>query len=307
MLPETAAAVIEEEVIEPQEPVEPVEVDEGEEETWMKEEDEQAPKEDPSKQVPVGKHVALKKKLRGTIKEQDDEIERLKKENAALQKPQAPAEPALRPKREDFDSDDLFDEAIDGYRDERTRETLSQQTAQSQQQADIEKSQARLNDAVDTHYLRAAQLIEKTGIKPEIFKASDVAVRKAVDSVMPERGERVVDEMISRIGDGSDKVMYYLGRNQAALDRLKSLLVSDPSGIEAAIYLGQEKQRLTNPTKPRTQAPDPAARLTGDAPSGAKHKALKRAYDKAHNGGGIQDAYNAKKAAKQAGVDVSKW
>jgi len=34
---------------------------------------------------------------------------------------------------------------------------------------------------------------------------------------------------------------------------------------------------------------------------------LKKAYDKAHKAGRLQEAYNAKKAARAAGVNVSTW
>jgi len=109
------------------------------------------------------------------------------------------------------------------------------------------------------------------------------------------------------MGEGSEKVLYYLGRNQAALNKFQSLLAADKSGMKAAVYLGQEKQRLTNPIKPRSKAPDPASEIKGDeATRGAANK-FKKTYDAASKKDHPQDMYNAKKAARAAGVDVSEW
>ncbi|GAH27866.1 unnamed protein product, partial [marine sediment metagenome] len=43
-------------------------------EPWMKEEVEEQDPDDPSKQVPVGKFVSVKKKLKGQISDRDEEI-----------------------------------------------------------------------------------------------------------------------------------------------------------------------------------------------------------------------------------------
>ena len=88
-----------------------------------------------------------------------------------------------------------------------------------------------------------------------MYQNSDLAVRQAIESVLPNQGDLVADQLISRLGDGSEKVMFYLGRNAAAKEKLKSALSNDPTGISAALYLGEVKRDIASPTKRKTRAP----------------------------------------------------
>jgi len=273
---------------------------------WMVEE--QDP--DPSKQVPVGKFVATKKKLKGQISDRDTEIEQLKLENARLAKlkPKEEETTLVRPKRDDFDTEEEFDNAFDTYNQSRTTEAINRTRLEDEQKAGTQQAQEELTAAVDGHYERAEVLIEKSGIKPEVYKAADTTVRKAVEAVIPNLGDVVTDQVISILGEGSEKVMFFLGRNKVALATFQSLLISDPSGMKAAVYLGQEKQRLTNPLKPRSSAPAPATGIKGDITTATGVEAkFKKKYDTAHGKVDLQLAYNAKKEARAAGVDVSGW
>jgi len=277
-------------------------------EPWMEEEGEQDP-DDPSKTVPVAKFVGVKRKLRGQITERDEEIERLKRERDEALKLKPKEETVLeRPKKDDFDTDDEFYEALDKYNLSRTSETINRTRLEDQRKAEQRQAQEKLAEAVDEHYVRAADLIEKSGIKPEIYQAADTTVRKAVEAITPNLGDVIVDQVISILGDGSEKVMYFLGRNKAALAKFQSLLASDKTGMKAAVYLGQEKQRLTtNPIKPRSSAPDPPTNIKGDTNVTGLEARFKKKYDAAHSKKNLQEAYNAKKEARQAGVDVSRW
>jgi hypothetical protein len=109
------------------------------------------------------------------------------------------------------------------------------------------------------------------------------------------------------LGEGSEKVLYFLGNNKNALNELKSSLVDDKSGMRLAIYLGQQKERLTTPRKKMSRAPAPGTVLKGDGGGGLKASAAKKKYDAAHKSGKSQDAYTLKKQARAAGIDVSKW
>jgi len=282
---------------------------EPEPEPWMKEEgDGEQDPDDPSKQVPVGKFVSVKRKLRGQITERDEEIEKLKRENAELAKLKPKPETVLvRPKKDDFDTDEEFDEALDKYNQSRTTEAINKTRLEDQKKTEQAQAQEKLTEAVDGHYERAATLIEESGITAEVYKAADTTVRKAVEAITPNLGDMIVDQVISILGDGSEKVLYYLGRNKAALAKFQNLLATDKSGMKAAVYLGQEKQRLTNPIKPRSNAPDPATNIKGDEPLTGAEARFKKKYNAAHAKNNLQAAYNAKKEARVAGVDVSGW
>jgi len=278
-------------------------------EPWMEEEEggEQDP-DDPSKNVPVGKFVSVKKKLKGQISDRDEEIERLRQErdDALKLKPKEPTV-LVRPKKDDFDDDETFEDALDTYNESRTTETINRTRLEDQKKAGQQQAQEELTEAVDGHYERVATLIEKHDIKPEVYKAYDTTVRKAVEAIAPNLGDVIFDQILSILGAGSEKVVVYLARNKPALNKFQTLLATDKSGMKAAVYLGQEKQRLTNPIRPRSNAPDPAKNIKGDAPVTGAEARFKKKYDAAQGKDNLQLAYNAKKEARAAGVDVSRW
>lgn len=305
--------VEEEQVVEPEETEVEEKVSEESEkielEPWMKtgEEEVEQTTDDPSKIVPVSKFVNVKKKLKGKISERDSEIERLRAENEALKKPRPLAQVLVRPKVGDFSNDDDFNTAMDDYYDQRTVQTVARTQKETSQTQAIVEAKTMVDTAVESHYERATSLIEKSGIKPELYQGADAKVRMAVESIQPGRGEAIVDQLISILGEGSEKVMYYLGVNETGLNKLTSLLSSDPSGMKATAFLGEQKQKLTNPNKPRSQAPAPASQINGDANGSPQGSALKRKYDAAHKKGDTQAAYNIKKEARANNVDVKKW
>ena len=125
---------------------------------------------------------------------------------------------------------------------------------------------------------------------------------------MPNLGDPVVDQAITVLGEGSEKVLYFLGRNQTALDRFKSLLAEDKSGMRAMVYLGQQKERLTNVKQKRSSAPAPAPNVKGGLKNdSATERKLKKLYQQAHKKNNPQKAYDAKQQAKKAGINTSSW
>lgn len=279
-------------------------------EEWQKEEAEDSKTSDQEYQVDGKLHQAMKNKLKGRVSDRDSTIDRLRKErdDARTQKLVEEKTTLVKPKQDDFDTDEKYAAAQEKYNDDRMTEVWDRKQLEKNQGDAQQKVVVARKEAVEGHYERAGVLIEKSGIKPEVYKAADATVRKAVESTSPKLGNIIVDQVISMLGEGSEKVMYFLGRNKAALSKFQSLLSDDPSGMTAAVYLGQEKQRLTNPTKPRSNAPDPASGIKGDESvgGGAANK-LKKKYDAAHTKGNTQAAYNAKKEARAAGVDVKTW
>lgn len=305
---ETKETKAEESEQEEQTQTDELETEEPELEEWQKEEAETKDDQDEDYQVDGKLHQAMKTKLKGRVSDRETTIERLTKERDDALKLKPAEETALiKPKQEDHDTDEAYDTALEKYNDDRAvevwnRKELEKTTGEAQASA-----QKAVVEAVDGHYERASELIEKSGIKPEVYQTADATVRKAVESIKPKLGDIIVDQVISILGDGSEKVMYFLGRNKVALAKFQSLLSSDPSGMKAAVYLGQEKQRLTNPTKPQSNAPAPASEIKGDELVRGAEAKFKKKYDAAHTKNDNQAAYNAKKEARAAGVDVSKW
>jgi hypothetical protein len=274
-------------------------------EDWMKEDGDQTLSD-----VPAGKYIRTKQKLKGRISEQNSEIEKLKAENARLQaesvKVSKPVELPRRPKEDAFDTTAAYEAALDEY-EEQIAATRYDNVVRKKQLEDKQRKVAEeVANAVDEHYGRADALIVKHGIKPEVYQKADETVRLAVEAVIPKGGDAVVDHLISLLGEGSEKVMFKLGRNKTFLAQFQTALIADKTGLKASILLGQEKERLSNTGKRTSMARPPASSVEGDAPAG-KGGALKRKYDAAHKKNNGQEAYNIKKEARKAGVDVSGW
>lgn len=278
-------------------------------EPWMQEETEdeegeQTP-DDPSKSVPVKKFVSLKKELRGKISDRDQEIERLRKENEDLKKVVPSEKPVLnRPKAEDFNTDEEYDLAVSKYEEDRLQEIYNRNRTREQQEEAKRQAQEAIEKAMDSHYERADELIKTSGIAKEKYVAAAKNAKGVFTEMFGNGGEAVFENVFSRIGKGSERLEYFIGVNKAAQDKIKSLLKEDPLGLSLAMWLGQEKQRLTNPIKPRSNAPDPAASIKGEINTSGAYNKFKKKYDSAKS---PQEAYDIKKAAKQAKVDVSKW
>lgn len=258
------------------------------------------------------KSLKAKKKLQRKLKEADEEKEALRAENERLKAAQAapaakPTGRPARPKELDFDTDEEYEAALDQY-DADIFDWRQSERAKQRETTKAQESQAEsIKSGVDGHFQRAEKLLEESGISPEKYSASNVAVRSAIDSIAPGKGDFITDYLISELGEGSEKVFYHLGVNAAARTELTTLLTKDPSGVKAAIFLGQKKEQLTNPKRPKSNARPPASSVKGDTPTSSKGAAMKRAYDKAEKSGSGQAMYNAKKEAKAAGIDVSKW
>jgi len=205
---------------------------ETEVEEWLKGDSEQ------SQAVPLSKHVEMRHKLKARLSEKDDELERLRQENAQLKAghvaPQQQA-PALKmPKLSDFDFDeDRYAEAMAGYQEQLLESKLAQKLGSREQQQHQQIVERQREEKVEQHYERAAKLIESTpGFSAEKYKAADYRVRQELHALTG-NGDLVVDELIARLGEGSERVIAHLGINGTALSELKQRLIDDNSGISS--------------------------------------------------------------------------
>ena len=306
-------AIEDQEVVETEEVAEVKEV-EGEEteetteekevELWQQEESE----EQEEGTVPVGSHIKMKDKLKGRISQRDEEIDKLRREVEDLKTNRSkPTEQPKMPNEEDFEENSDYRKSLETYYQDLARFNFEQVEVEKKKKESYSKAKENLDREVDNHYERVAQLVESSGMSSEIFKKADTAVREAVDAIIPKQGDIVVDHYISILGEGSEKVLTFIGRNPKELAVFQSMIASDSTGMKAMAYLGQQKERLTNPQKRRTSAPAPAADAKGDESVSQQGSALKRKYDKAHKSGSMQQAFDIKRQARKDGVDTSSW
>lgn len=288
------------------ETVETEEVEEQEEQTdvepWMEVEG-----DDEQETVPVGAISNLRKKLKGKIGERDEEIERLRRENEELKKGAPKLEIPKRPKESDFDTDEEYEKALDSWLEKKETvkfQTLEQRRAQEEQQRRHRES---LSKSVEDHYRRAEKLVNDNSIAPDVYRQSDIAVKEATERILPNHGEYAFNRLVDVLGDGSEKVIYYLGRNKTALSEYVALLSEDQQGLKAAAYLGKLSNKLSGTQQKRSRAPAPAPNVDGDSATTPKESALKKKYNEAHKKGKAQEAYNVKKEARAAGYDTKKW
>jgi hypothetical protein len=281
------------------------ETEEQEPEAWMSTGEEEG---DELPDVAVGKHIAMKGKLKGRIKDRDNTIDELRAEIEQLKTgPVSTAELPPRPKSEDFDSDEQYEVALDKWHDKRIDARFQSERDKTQTEEATRNYQRAVAKDVDSHYERQAELAAKSGMKPEVFKEADEAVRNMVEAIIPGQGDNITDQIISVIGEGSEKVMVSVGRNRINRLEFQSLMSEDRTGNKALVYLGQLKERLNNPKKLKSTAAKPATNVKGDLSTNQNGAALKKKYDAAHKKGSVQVAYKLKQQAKQDGVDVASW
>jgi hypothetical protein len=269
---------------------------------------EQTPEDEEEKNdyVPLKTFKSKINKFKGEIKEKDEENERLRAERDELKnQTYKPVELKL-PVPEEFDTDEEYQSALDVYIDARATESYKRLNHQDSQEAAQAKTLQKIEEGVTDHYSRVEKLCEKHKINPDTYKAADSKFRKAVEMAYPGNGELISDGMISALGEGSDAVVFHLGVNEAANNKLLSLLHQDPNGIKAAIYLGQLKTKLNKPGKVISGARAPSKDIKGDA-STPSVSAAKKKYDAAHAKGEGNVAFEIKRKAKASGVDTSSW
>lgn len=249
----------------------------------------------------------LKQKLESKNSEVDDLKQQLEQMKQQLQQPSSNAQQQgfRKPTRDQFDNADDPEEA---YLDALTDWKLATKIQQSQGIAQQQQRQRAVEEAQNRHYAAAAKLISEHGISEDNYRQADLNFRRGLDEVKPGAGELIATELIAQLGEGSEKVAYMLGRNRSKMAQLQQALIEDPNGIKASILLGQMKAETSMPNKNLRQAPPPTKKIQGDAAgSGSADKKLKKQYQQAAKSGNAQAAFDARRAARKAGIDVSDW
>ena len=275
-------------------------------EAWMQGDDQTS---QDNETVPLGSHVNMRRKLKGQIGEKVGEIEQLKAKIEALEarKPVEQVATTARPKRDDYlDADDPEEAYIDALTDWKFGEQNKKaQAAQVQQQQEAAK--ADLESKLQSHYERAGKLLDDHNINADVYKSAETGFRHAIEAASPGNGDAVADMIISQIGDGSEKLVMYVGNSSTRREQLQAALIADPNGFKAMRLIGKWESETSAPTKRKSQAPKPAPQAKGDAKASGSVDALKRRYDKAHSSNNIQEAFNVKRQARAQKIDVSNW
>jgi len=233
--------------------------------------DEQAaPKEGKKKTVTVP--AATLAKLRESRREERARNEELERQLAEArngtqsQQPQQRAMPTLASC--DYDEQKHAEQMAAWFAEQQQHQLQAYQTRQQrEQQAAAQKQQVEAK--LSEHYQRASDL-----------RVADY--QQAEESVRNTLGHEIADLMIARLGEGSEKVTYHLGKNPEKLQSLMESLQRDPSGLEAMVTLGELRSRLkVQPARKASSAPPADEALTG-ASSGQNDGAILKRLEKAH-------------------------
>lgn len=279
-------------------------------ESWMQGEDQDSQDND---QVPLKAHISLRTKLKSQITEQDAEINELKAKVEALSNRTPVQESATaKPKREDFytedDPDAAYISALISYERESQNAQAKQAHDADAQTAAIAKAQQKIQEGVEGHYQRAQSFLDEHKINASVYKSADTKFRQAIEAALPEQGDKITDFLLSTIGDGSEKLMMYVGNNEARRQALQASVTNDPSGMAVMRLLGRWETEIEAPKKRTSKAPAPAKSASGNAPAeSADAKRLKRKYQEAHKKGHAQAAFDARSEARKAGISIDNW
>jgi len=308
------AAEVEAEEVEQIAESEQPEAEETEVEAWMVNEEEQT-----SEAKFTDHDVAnVRRKLKGKIEKKDHELEQkngeiaqLKQELEAVKQavlmggdlPSKKPEPLAVPTLEAFDYDDQkYQQAMMQWTNQQIQSQIAQVTDEGAMQHKQMQAQQALESKVNSHYERAGKLAQENNISSDAYQAADMAVRQTIESVMPNAGDRVTDELIANLGDGSEKVMYYLGRNPSAQLELRNKLMQDPNGLQASMYLGELKSKVSLPKKQKSKAPAPAPSMESErGTSNADETKFLRRYEKAND---ISERMAIRREMSAAGLDT---
>ncbi|MCK5610838.1 hypothetical protein KAR91_53690 [Candidatus Pacearchaeota archaeon] len=280
---------------------------ETEDDSWLKSDD----TERNTGFIPNEGAAAVRRKLKAKLSGKDDEISQLKSEIEALKKSNQSTSNSrsltARPKREDYDFDeDAYDKALDEWHDRRTEERFNELSSKNQSRTQQNAANEQLQNYVNSHYDRAAKLVDSGKVTEESYAAADRVVRETVEGLFPGKGDSVTDSLIatlSRAGDGSDKVFYQLGVNKNKLNEFRQALADDPSGLTASALLGTYRANITTPQKRRSNAPNPARAINGESSGKGPESQLLAKYKKAD----IGERLKLKRQAKAQGIDTSNW
>lgn len=249
--------------------------------------------------VPLAVLLKEKNKRKDKVAELEQKIAELEK---GIQPTVQPV-PVKRPRITDFNSDAEYEEAMDKWEESFGNTIVQTVTSkQTHNQAD-----QRIHQEVEKFYTNAEKLVKDHAIAPDVYVAASRNVIDSLDHISPGKGQALFHALVATVGDHAEKIVFHVGRNKAALAEFQSQLLADPSGSRALVYLGSLKAKVSGNNKKSSRAPAPAAQIPNGDTGGKAGVNEKRKFDDLVKKGKLQDAFNVKKAAKNAGIDTKKW
>lgn len=305
-----------------QEEAEDAEAEEGSSEEEEGDETEDEPSDDfeleldgepePGQQKPSPEDALVYKltKQKAKAKEYKSELEELKAELAALksgtsqpqaqQRPQQPAQhyPPVPVLYEDgIDTKEQYTQAYQRWMAD--CKAIDQRNAQADQQKSEYKRQ--MEDMTHNLAKRLGKFASEHKIKDDrVISAAEKATSE-IDEATKIEGSLAY--LLDSVGDGGERVAYYIGTNEGAMAKVKELLQADSTGLKAVAHMTKLAAQLKPKHSIRTsKAPAPDRPVKGDGSSvGSIAKKLQAEWDKATK---REDLMNVRRKAREAGVKL---
>lgn len=249
----------------------------------------------------------VKEESESQIQELQDQVRQLTQMLQGGQQQPQQAAPQTRSAAEPV-FPDMYDQGIDGDRqkydaavkqyfaDMQNYQARHQQAEQAQNQ-----NRERFESMTKELATRAAKFASEH--KVSVDRVAD-ALDKATSEVDEATGiDGALAYLLDSVGDGSERVAYYIGTNNGAMSQIKGMLKDDPQGFKAIAHM----TRLAEKLKPKhsrkvSKAPEPDQPLRGDgSQSGSVAKKLQAKWDKATK---REDLMAIRREARKAGVTL---
>jgi hypothetical protein len=212
--------------------------------------------------------VATLSKLRESRRQEREAKEALERQNRELIERlnllNAPKAESVVPTLEQFDYDaNKYQAALVEWQSKQMQSQLAEMQRQQLEQQQQQILRQRMEQEISEHYRRAASL----GI-PDYEDAER--------TVRDDFGDDAIDSVIDAIGEGSEKVLFHLGKNAEERQRIKDLIAQDPSGRKALARLGVLSSKLAaQPVQEKvSRAPAADTPLSNSSGSGAGSSAI---------------------------------
>lgn len=267
---------------------------------------------EPGQQKPSPEEALVYKltKQKQKTREYKSELEELKAEIAALKSGQVAPQAQAKPQQQEEKYPPvplLYENGIDTPEQYQKayQKWVSDCKAVDQRNAQRSETENQFKRRTEEVTRKLAERVGKFAVE---HKIKDERVIGAIERATSEidgatKIEGSLAYLLDAVGDGSERVAYYIGTNDTAMNKVKGLLQEDPTGLRASAYMARLVGQLKPNQRTKTsKAPPPDQPVKGDASStGSIAKRLQSEWDKAEK---REEMVKIRKKAREAGVKL---
>lgn len=266
---------------------------------------------EPGQQKPSPEEALVYKltKQKQKTREYKSELEELKAEIAALKSGQVAPQAQPKPQQQEEKYPPvplLYENGVDTPEQYQKayQKWVSDCRAVDQRNAQRSETENQFKRQTEEVTRKLAERVGKFAVE---HKIKDERVISAIERATSEidgatKIEGSLAYLLDAVGDGSERVAYYIGTNDNAMAKVKGLLQEDPTGLRASAYMARLVGQLKPNQRTKTsKAPPPDQPVKGDG-SSASAKALQDRYTKTKD---PQEMLKLRKKARELGVRLT--